>query len=64
LIPRILSTFGSRSSSPPPAPRRREFTELFIHGYVGRICEDFGPYFNQAVSVIGEACDGFMPPEG
>jgi hypothetical protein len=42
----------------------KEFTEMFTHGFVGRICDDFGPYFTEALSVIDVACDEYVPPEG
>jgi hypothetical protein len=42
----------------------KEFTEMFTYGFVGRICDDFAQYFDQAIALVGEACDGYMPPEG
>lgn len=46
-----------------PAPRIRQFTESFDFGSVGPICaDDFIPFFTSAVSVVGTACDGFVPP--
>ena len=54
---------------PPPGTEKlgqrvMDFTNMFTHGFVGRICDDFGPYFTEAVSVVGGACDGFVPPQG
>ncbi len=41
------------------------FTELFgSNGFVGGICDDYGPVFSQAVDLIDEACKNFQPPEG
>lgn len=46
-----------------PAPRIRQFTESFPFGSVGPICaDDFIPFFTSAVSVVGTACEGFVPP--
>ncbi len=42
-----------------------EFTNFFgPTGFVGGICDDFGPTFEQAVGLIDEACSNFVPPEG
>ncbi|MEM6295355.1 MAG: hypothetical protein AAGA54_29045 [Myxococcota bacterium] len=42
-----------------------EFTNFFgPTGFVGGICDDFGPTFEQAVGLIDEACSNFIPPEG
>lgn len=33
------------------------------HGVEGSVCEpDYAPFFTQAIAVIDEACDNFMPP--
>lgn len=40
----------------------KAFTELFTYGFVGGICADYGPIFQQAVSVVDEACMNFIPP--
>jgi len=46
-----------------PAPRMREFTEMFGFGSVGPVCApDYTPFFLDAVSVIATACDDFDPP--
>lgn len=37
------------------------FTELFTHGYAAGICEDYGPYFEQALTITAEACEGYVP---
>jgi hypothetical protein len=44
------------------APRILEFTEMFTYGFVGSVCEPYGPFFNEAISVIKSACDDFVPP--
>ncbi|MEX1362614.1 MAG: hypothetical protein AB1Z98_05770 [Nannocystaceae bacterium] len=45
-----------------PAPRLREFTQMFGYGSVGPVCAaDYAPFFEQAVSVIDSACDDFVP---
>lgn len=52
---------------PVPAPLGQdaqdiiEFTEMFTHGQHGGICQDFGPYFQEAVGVVSNACDAFTP---
>lgn len=46
-----------------PAPRLRQFTNLWEFGSVGPVCApDYTPFFEEAVSVIGSACDDFKPP--
>jgi hypothetical protein len=46
-----------------PAPRLRQFTNLWDFGSIGPVCaNDYTPFFEAAVSVIGSACDDFMPP--
>jgi hypothetical protein len=55
---------------PPSEPvydgqRLVEFTNFFgPTGFVGGICDEFGPTFEQAVDLIDEACSNFQPPEG
>jgi hypothetical protein len=47
-----------------PAPRLREFAELFTYGSWCSVCaEDYTPCFEEAISVIDMACDEFKPPE-
>ncbi len=42
-----------------------EFTNFFgPTGFVGGICDAFGPTFEQAVGLIDDACTNFQPPEG
>jgi hypothetical protein len=47
-----------------PAPRLREFVELFgDRGIWGSVCApDYGSFFDQAVSLIDVACDEYKPP--
>jgi hypothetical protein len=45
------------------ATRLVQFTQMFTHGFIGRVCEPtYDQFFSQAVAVIGDACDGFIPP--
>ncbi|HWB82039.1 MAG TPA: vWA domain-containing protein [Nannocystaceae bacterium] len=44
------------------APRIIEFTEMFTYGFVGSVCQPYGPFFVEAISVIKSACDDFEPP--
>lgn len=40
-----------------------QFTNYFTNGTVGSVCvSDYGPFFSSAISVIGSACDDFVPP--
>jgi hypothetical protein len=39
-----------------------DFTEMFTYGYVGSVCEPYGPQFQDAISIIDSACDDFEPP--
>jgi hypothetical protein len=40
-----------------------EFTKMFTYGSVGQICADsFQPFFHDAISVIDQACENFVPP--
>ena len=45
-----------------PAPRLVAFTEMFTHGFVGRVCADYDPFFQEAIATIKSACDEFVPP--
>jgi hypothetical protein len=46
-----------------PAPRLRQFTQLFGYGSLGPVCAaDYAPFFADAVSVIESACSDFVPP--
>jgi len=39
-----------------------QFTSHFTNGTVGSVCvADYGPFFSAAISVIGSACDDFVP---
>ncbi len=44
------------------ATRIIEFTSMFTYGFVGPICEPYGPFFLEAIGVIKSACDDFEPP--
>lgn len=44
------------------ATRVLAFTEMFTYGFVGPICEPYGPLFLDAIGVIKSACDEFEPP--
>ncbi len=40
-----------------------EFTEKFTYGTIGQICSDsYNLFFSDAIGVISEACDNFVPP--
>ncbi|HEY0135859.1 MAG TPA: hypothetical protein VGB85_17360 [Nannocystis sp.] len=40
-----------------------EFTEKFTYGSVGQICSDsYNLFFSDAIAVISEACNNFVPP--
>lgn len=43
------------------APRILEFTSMFTFGFVGQVCSDFGPIFQESIAVIKTACDEFDP---
>lgn len=43
------------------ADRILEFTRMFTYGFVGPVCDDYGPIFQESISVIKEACDEFTP---
>ncbi len=45
------------------ATRIIQFTNMFTYGFVGDVCADnYGPFFDEAISVIDTACDNFEPP--
>ena len=45
------------------ANRILQFTGMFPFGFVGPVCAgSYGPFFDEAVSVVSEACDEFVPP--
>lgn len=41
------------------ADRILEFTRMFTYGFVGPVCEDYGPIFQESIAVIKTACDEF-----
>jgi hypothetical protein len=43
------------------AHRIIDFTERFTFGFVGPVCEPYGPFFSEAIGHIQSACDGFEP---
>ena len=43
------------------ASRLIEFTEMFTYGYVGPVCQPYGPFFEAAIANIKSACDDFTP---
>jgi hypothetical protein len=46
-----------------PSPRLRTFAESFTYGSWASVCApDYSGFFEEAVSVIDTACDGFNPP--
>jgi hypothetical protein len=38
-----------------------DFTEMFTYGYVGPVCEPYGPFFQAAIANIESACSEFTP---
>ena len=38
------------------------FTKMFTYGFVGSVCQPYGPQFQQAIAIIDSACDEFEPP--
>ena len=44
------------------ATRLLEFTRMFTYGFIGPVCNDYGPIFQESISVIKTACDEFVPP--
>ena len=44
------------------ATRILEFTRMFTYGFIGPVCEDYGPIFQESVATIKSACDEFNPP--
>jgi hypothetical protein len=50
-------------SSERPGTRILEFTNMFTYAFVGDSCaNDYSPFFEEAISVIDDACDNFVPP--
>jgi len=45
------------------ADRILEFSSMFTFGFVGQVCADYGPIFQESISVIKTACDEFVPVE-
>ena len=43
------------------ANRIIDFTERFTYGFVGPVCQPYGPFFQEAIGQIKSACDGFDP---
>ena len=43
------------------APRILEFTRMFTYGFIGPVCEDYGPIFQESIAVIKTACEEFGP---
>ncbi|MCH9688755.1 MAG: hypothetical protein K0V04_45405 [Deltaproteobacteria bacterium] len=43
------------------ATRILEFTRMFTFGFIGPVCEDYGPIFQESIGVIATACDEFNP---
>ncbi|MFV8756820.1 hypothetical protein ACNOYE_40265 [Nannocystaceae bacterium ST9] len=42
--------------------RITQFTSMFTHGFIGRVCEpSYASFFQEAVAVIKSACDDFVP---
>jgi hypothetical protein len=63
----VLSLIGPENpecaSAAEIAYRIVEFTEKFTYGSIGQICADtYQPFFHEAIGVIDEACDNFVPP--
>jgi hypothetical protein len=44
-----------------PAARLEAFTQMFTHGFVGPVCGDYEPFFQEAVATIKSACEEFTP---
>jgi hypothetical protein len=57
---------GGAQGSEVDGTRLMQFAGLFgANGFIGDICAaSFGPFFEEAVGVIEEACENFVPPEG
>ncbi len=43
------------------ATRILEFTRMFTYGFIGPVCDDYGPIFQESIAVIKTACDEFGP---
>jgi hypothetical protein len=67
----VLSLINYAGGSCPPEDSTFDgqhiaaFTKLFgANGFLGGICEpDYGPIFEQATTVIANACNNFVPPD-
>jgi hypothetical protein len=76
----VLALVGPPGPAPAPCPvldkcqsgiegaevatRIVEFTQMFSHGIIGRVCEPtYAEFFSQAISVIETACDNYQPVE-
>jgi hypothetical protein len=59
----VLGLVGDETCpSAEPAPRLREFVELFPFGSLGSVCaEDYTPFFEGAVTGIDTSCREFRP---
>ena len=65
LIPQ--PTMGCAENGDPGAPKGSHWAEFIAmwgdHGLSGSVCEaDYSPFFTQAVAIIDDACDNFVPP--
>jgi hypothetical protein len=45
-----------------PSPRIVQLTDMFTYGFIGPICQPYGPFFEEAIGAIKSACDDFVPP--
>ena len=43
------------------AGRILEFIWMFTYGFIGPVCEDYGPIFQESIATIKTACDEFNP---
>jgi hypothetical protein len=43
------------------ASRILELTRMFTYGFVGPVCQDYGPIFQESIAVIKTACEEFGP---
>lgn len=63
----VLALIGRKLDNPcaaTPASKLLGFANLFDeHGFIGDVCaEDYAPFFSDALPVIGEACQNWVPP--
>jgi hypothetical protein len=67
----VLSLLWGMPNNVCPAPqsseregvRIRQFTEMFTYAFIGDSCApDYSPFFEEAISVIDDACDNYVPP--